>query len=87
MLTIMLASKGTAGVSRASLVILLGLAQQFGLPYEPIFLLMGIDQLMDMGRTTINVIGNCLASVVVARWEGEFGKEQPSPVVEAALAE
>ena len=81
MLTIMLASKGTAGVSRASLVILLGLAQQFGLPYEPIFLIMGIDQLMDMGRTTINVIGNCLASVVVARWEGEFRTEPPSPVV------
>ncbi len=81
MLTIMLASKGTAGVSRASLVILLGIAQQFGLPYEPIFLLMGIDQLMDMGRTAVNVIGNCLATVVVARWEGEFRSEKPSPVV------
>ena len=72
MLTIMLASKGTAGVSRASLVILLGVAMQFNMPSEPIFLLMGIDQFMDMGRTSINVIGNCLASAVIARWEGEL---------------
>ena len=85
MLTIMLASKGTAGVSRASLVILLGVAAQFKLPVEPIFLLMGIDQLMDMGRTSVNVIGNCLATVVIARWEGEFGNVPPSPVVVDAL--
>jgi proton glutamate symport protein len=85
MLTIMLASKGTAGVSRASLVILMGVAAQFKLPLEPIFLIMGIDQLMDMGRTSINVIGNCLATVVIARWEGEFGSEPPSPVVADAL--
>ncbi len=83
MLTIMLASKGTAGVSRASLVILLGVAMQFKLPAEPIFVLMGIDQLMDMGRTSINVIGNCLASAVVARWEGDF----PSATKSAAVAE
>ena len=72
MLTIMLASKGTAGVSRASLVILLGVAAQFKLPLEPIFLIMGIDQLMDMGRTSVNVMGNCIATAVVARWEGVF---------------
>ncbi len=86
MLTLMLTSKGVAGVSRAALVILLATVSQFGLPTEPVFILLGIDQFMDMGRTAINVIGNCLASVVVARWEGDFGKETPSPTVEAAVA-
>jgi proton glutamate symport protein len=75
MLTLMLTSKGVAGVSRASLVILLGTVSSFGLPVEPVFILLGIDQLMDMGRTGINVLGNCLATVVVARWEGEFRVE------------
>lgn len=75
MLTLMLTSKGVAGVSRAAIVILLGTAGSFGLPTEPIFVLLGIDQLMDMARTAVNVLGNCLATVVVARWEGDFGKE------------
>jgi len=86
MLTLMLTSKGVAGVSRAALVILLGTAAQFGLPTEPIFVLLGVDQLMDMARTSVNVIGNCLASVVVARWEGEFGTQKPSEAVESAIA-
>jgi Na+/H+-dicarboxylate symporter len=73
MLTLMLTSKGVAGVSRAALVILLGTAGSFGLPTEPIFILLGIDQLMDMARTAVNVLGNCLATVVVARWEGDLG--------------
>jgi proton glutamate symport protein len=81
MLTLLLTSKGVAGVSRAALVILLGAAGSFGLPTGPIFILLGVDQLMDMGRTAVNVLGNCLATVVVARWEGDFGKEQPSPAV------
>jgi len=68
---LMLTSKGVAGVSRAALVILLATASSFGLPSEPIFLLLGIDPLMDMARTAVNVIGNCLATAVVARWEGE----------------
>jgi len=71
-LTLMLTSKGVAGVSRAALVILLGTVGSFGLPAEPVFVLLAIDQLMDMARTSVNVLGNCLASVVVARWEGEF---------------
>jgi Na+/H+-dicarboxylate symporter len=75
MFTLMLTSKGVAGVSRASLVILLGTVTSFGLPVEPVFILLGIDQLMDMGRTGVNVLGNCLATVVVARWEGEFVPE------------
>ena len=70
--TLMLTSKGVAGVPRASLVILLGTAASFGLPVEPIFIILGIDSLMDMARTSVNVIGNCLATVVIARWEGEF---------------
>jgi proton glutamate symport protein len=71
-LTLMLTSKGVAGVPRASLVILLGTAASFDLPVEPIFIILGIDELMDMARTSVNVIGNCLATVVVARWEGEW---------------
>src|SRR5664280_1287639 len=83
--TLMLTSKGVAGVPRASLVILLGTAASFNLPVEPIFIILGIDELMDMARTSTNVLGNCLATVVVARWEGEFGKEHPSKVVQEAL--
>lgn len=71
-LTLMVTSKGVAGVPRASLVILLGTAASFGLPVEPIFIILGIDELMDMARTSVNVIGNCLATVVIAKWEGEY---------------
>jgi len=71
-LTLMLTSKGVAGVPRASLVILLGTAASFGLPLWPIMAVLGIDELMDMARTSVNVIGNCLASCVIARWENEF---------------
>jgi proton glutamate symport protein len=85
MLTLMLTSKGVAGVSRAAIVILMATVGQFGLPSEPVFILLGIDQLMDMARTAVNVVGNCLATVVIARWEGEFGKEKPSETVQAAL--
>ena len=70
--TLMLTSKGVAGVSRASLVILLGTVVSFGLPVEPIFIILGIDVLMDMARTSVNVIGNCLATAVIARSENEF---------------
>jgi len=70
--TLMLTSKGVAGVPRASLVILLGTATQFGLPTWPIFIILGIDELMDMGRTTVNLIGNCFSTVVIAAWEKEF---------------
>jgi proton glutamate symport protein len=76
--TLMLTSKGVAGVPRATLVILLGTASHFNLPEWPIFIILGIDELMDMARTSVNVIGNCLATVVMARWEGEFPKEKAS---------
>jgi proton glutamate symport protein len=75
-ITLMLTSKGVAGVPRASLVILLGTAASFGLPLWPIYLILGIDELMDMARTSVNVIGNCLATVVIAKWEGEFVEGQ-----------
>lgn len=73
--TLMLTSKGVAGVPRASLVILLGTAASFGMPAWPIFIILGIDELMDMARTSVNVIGNCLATVVIAKWEKEFNPE------------
>jgi proton glutamate symport protein len=69
---LMLTSKGVAGVPRGALVILLGTVSSFGLPVEPVFIILGIDELMDMLRTSLNVLGNCLATVVVARWEGEM---------------
>ena len=84
---LMLTSKGVAGVPRAVLVVLLATSSIFQLPQEPIFLILGIDALMDMGRTTVNVVGNCLASAVVAQWEGEFRKEAPSEEALAALSE
>ena len=70
LLTLMLTSKGVAGVPRAAIVILLGTVSTFGLPAEPVFIILGIDELMDMARTMTNVLGNCLATAVMARWEG-----------------
>jgi proton glutamate symport protein len=72
LLTLMLTSKGVAGVPRASLVILLGTLASFGLPPEGVLVILGVDELMDMARTCVNVIGNCLATVVVAIWEKSF---------------
>jgi proton glutamate symport protein len=76
--TLMITSKGVAGVPRSSLVILAGTLAHFGLPLEGVAVILGVDTLMDMGRTTINLVGNCLASAVMARWEGEF---RPQPVL------
>ena len=76
MLTLMLTSKGVAGVPRAALVVLTATLTQFGLPLEGAAILLGIDQIMDMGRTGVNVIGNCISTVVVARWEGVFDDEK-----------
>lgn len=83
LLTLLVSSKGVAGVARASLVIVLATATSFRLPLEPVFLLFGIDQLMDMARTGVNVMGNCLATVVISRWEGETrALPHPTPAVE-----
>jgi len=73
---LMLTSKGVAGVPRASLVILLGTLASFKLPVEGVILILGVDELMDMARTAINVIGNCLATVVIGKWEGAFRNEE-----------
>ena len=86
LLTLMITSKGVAGVPRSSLVILAGTLAHFGLPLEGVAVILGVDTLMDMGRTTINLVGNCLASVVMGRWEGEFNPQpilasHPTPVV------
>jgi proton glutamate symport protein len=70
MLTLMLTSKGVAGVPRAALIILAGTVSTFNLPKEGIAVLLGVDAILDMARTSLNVVGNCLASAVVARWEG-----------------
>ncbi len=77
--TLMLTSKGVAGVPRATLVVLLATASTFHLPQEPIFLILGVDAFADMGRTAVNVIGNCLASAIVASSEGELGDVGPLP--------
>lgn len=77
MLTLMITSKGVAAVPRAALVILSGTLTTFGLPLEGVAIILGVDALMDMARTSTNLIGNCLATVVMARWEGEFAEPQP----------
>lgn len=81
MFTLMLTSKGVAGVPRAALVILFGTASSFGLPEWPILAILGIDELMDMARTSVNVVGNCLATAVIARWEGQLGEGAPTELV------
>jgi proton glutamate symport protein len=75
MLTLMLASKGVAGVPRGALVVLAATLTQFSLPLEGAAILLGVDQIMDMGRTAVNVMGNCIAAAVVARWEGVLAPE------------
>jgi proton glutamate symport protein len=80
MLTLMLTSKGVAGVPRAALVILAGTLETFHLPMEGAAVLLGIDALLDMARTSVNVLGNCLASAVVARWEGVRAFKPPAAV-------
>lgn len=85
MLTLMLTSKGIAAVPRASLVILAGTLTAFGLPLEGIGVILGIDHILDMGRTSVNLVGNCVATTVIARWEGVLDDEkmhrfgQPDP--------
>jgi proton glutamate symport protein len=87
LLTFMLSSKGVAGVPRATLVIIAGTCASFGLPGEAgIAMLLAVDELMDMARTTINVIGNALASVVIARWEGVFGVPDEAPAAPGTAA-
>ena len=85
--TLMITSKGFAGVPRSALVLLFATAATFHLPTEPIFVVLGIDAVADMGRTAINVAGNCLASVIVAKWEGVFAAEPASAIVLQGMAD
>ncbi len=85
LLTLMLTSKGVAGVPRASLVILAGTLATFNLPIEGVAVILGVDTLMDMARTSVNLLGNCLATAVVARWEGvDLNAAVPEPIAESA---
>jgi proton glutamate symport protein len=76
LLTLMLTSKGAAGVPRAGLVVLSGTLTTFGLPLEGVTLVLGVEAFLDMARTSVNLLGNCVASVVMARWEGQFNPAQ-----------
>jgi proton glutamate symport protein len=86
MLTLMLTSKGVAAVPRAALVILSGTLVTFHLPAAGVALILGVDALMDMCRTSVNLLGNCVASAVVARWEGAKLEEQPDPGADSLVA-
>jgi len=87
MLTLLITSKGIAAVPRASLVVLAGTLSAFGLPLEGVAVILGVDELMDMARTMVNLVGNGLATAVMARWEGEFDPDNPELAVEAEMAE
>lgn len=87
MLTLMLTSKGMAAVPRVSLVVLTGTLTSFNLPVAGVAILLGIDQILDMGRTTVNLIGNCVATVVVARWEKAFNYEKMNAFISNRKAE
>ena len=88
MLTLLITSKGIAAVPRASLVVLSGVLTTYGLPLEGVAVILGVDELMDMARTMVNLVGNCLATVVMGRWEGEFkpGTESFAQAVPAKSA-
>jgi proton glutamate symport protein len=86
LVTLMLTSKGVAAVPRASLVILAGTLSSYHLPLEGITLILGVDELMDMARTCVNLVGNCLATVVVAKWEGAVDTGKLGLAQEAAVA-
>lgn len=82
MFALMLTSKGVAGVPRASLIVLAGTLTSFNIPILGVAILLGIDQILDMGRTTVNLIGNCVATVVIARWENEFDYDKMTEFIE-----
>jgi proton glutamate symport protein len=81
-ITLAVAQKGTAGVAGAAMIILSALLPTFGLPMEGLFMIMGVDRIMDMGRSAVNLCGNVIATLVVARWEGEL----PDATIQAAYA-
>jgi proton glutamate symport protein len=78
MFTLLITSKGIAAVPRASLMVLTGTLTAFNLPLEGVSIILGVDALMDMARTVVNLVGNCLATAVMGRWEGEFDPNAPA---------
>ena len=84
MFALMFTSKGVAGVPRVSLVVLAGTLTSFGYPLIGVAILLGIDQILDMGRTTVNLIGNCIATIFISRWENEFDYEKMNEFVLAS---
>ena len=82
MIALMLTSKGIAGVPRVSLIVLAGTLASFDIPLLGVAILLGIDQILDMGRTTVNLIGNCIATVVIARWENQFDYDKMNKYIE-----
>ncbi|MBP8598068.1 MAG: cation:dicarboxylase symporter family transporter [Selenomonas sp.] len=86
LITLMLSTKGIAAVPGASLIVIAGTATAFGLPVEGIAIILGVDRVLDMARTVCNVTGNCIASVIVARWENEMSPEAPSIAYRESLA-
>jgi proton glutamate symport protein len=87
MLTLLVTSKGIAAVPRASLVVLSGTLTAFGLPLEGVAVILGVDELMDMARTMVNLVGNGLATAVMARWEGEFDPDAPESIAPGEVPE
>lgn len=87
MLALMLTSKGIAGVPRVSLIVLAGTLASFNIPILGVAILLGIDQILDMGRTTVNLVGNCVATVVIARWEKEFDYDKMQEFVRLSKEE
>lgn len=83
----MLTSKGIAGAPRVSLIVLAGTLASFNIPILGVAILLGIDQILDMGRTTINLVGNCIATVVIARWEKVFDYDKMREFVRASKEE
>lgn len=84
MLALMLTSKGVAGVPRVSLIVLAGTLASFNIPLLGVAILLGIDQILDMGRTTVNLVGNCVATVVIARWENKFDYDKMREFIDAS---
>ena len=82
MLALMFTSKGIAGVPRVSLIVLAGTLTSFNIPLLGVAILLGIDQILDMGRTTVNLIGNCVATVVIARWEKQFDYDKMNKFIQ-----
>ena len=87
MLALMLTSKGIAGVPRVSLIVLAGTLASFNIPILGVAILLGIDQILDMGRTTVNLVGNCVATVVIARWEKVFDYDKMKEFVKLSKAQ